>query len=389
MIIDWGVIRRSIGGKLTATEKEALDRWLNAAARNREFYQEVCEYYQNDTPFDLPEERFLAYKMDFERRVATKLAQRRKKRIGRYMRIAAAIVLPLMVCAGVVWSVSELGWLGGEEPIRPGVIKAIVYNMDDGEHTVLTIEDSEEPARNRKEGGARGGSQADAAATQPGALHPAEADNVSRRRVVIPRGAEYPLVMQDGTTVWLNSSSELIYTVDPNARERRVYLSGEAYFDVSHDPDRPFIVVADSVEVRVYGTSFNVNTRSGRFVQTIVERGSVSVTAAGEPEKMLKPGEMGQFDRTTGKIEIHNVKVDHYLGWKSGVYIFENKPVEEILTELAMWYDVEVSYPNDAARAQRFSGSLPRNRDLSELLELMEKTTRVHFEIEGRTVVVK
>ncbi len=208
-------------------------------------------------------------------------------------------------------------------------------------------------------------------------------------KVVIPRGAEYTLRMSDGTVVHLNSSSELIYNPGSGGRERRVELKGEAYFDVSPDPQKPFLVIAEDVTVRVYGTRFNVNTRSSKYIDTVVEEGSVSVTADGEPEKMLRPGDMGQFDRSTGKVEIHQVDVSHYLSWQSGTYVFENRTIEDILSELSIWYDVDVEFPNRAAGGQRFSGSLPRNRELSQLLQLIEKTTRVHFEIDGRTVIVK
>lgn len=383
MSIDWTIIRRSIEDQLTESETAALEQWLGESESRRAFYRDVCMSYSRQTGFDLSDERFREYKHDFETRLGIRLARRARMRRRRlWMRVAAAVVLPLLLCGGALWTASRIGWLQGQEPIRPGVVKAIVYNMDDGQHSVFTIEDADLPPRGRSDGGSRTAAAARQADPEP-------ADGSITRRVVIPRGAEYPLQMQDGTTVWLNSSSELVYTVDPEASERRVELTGEAYFDVSRDPERPFVVVAGDVEVRVYGTSFNVNTRAGNFIQTIVEEGSVSVHAGGEPEKMLEPGQMGQFDRATGKVEIHNVNVAHYLSWKSGIYIFENKPVEEILTELSMWYDVDVAYPNDKARMQRFSGSLPRNRELSELLELMEKTTRVHFEIEGRTVVVK
>lgn len=380
MNIDWILIRRSIDGPLTEQERAELNEWMDGSPQNRAFYEDVCAHYARGGQADISEEKINRYKKDFESRLAAKIARRRGKSPRRLMKVAAAVLLPLMAAGGFLWYISGRQEIKEQPVIEPGVVKALVYNMETGRQAVVTRSDSDTLNRDKArniENTVRYNTP-DQDDTAPTTL-----------KIVIPRGAEYTLEMYDGTIVHLNSSSELTYNTNPNSPERRVELKGEAYFDVSANPGKPFVVTAGETEVKVYGTRFNVNTRSRKFIQTIVEQGSVSVRAGGDAEKMLRPGEMGQYDRTTGKIEISQVNINHALSWQSGIYIFENKTIEDIMGELSIWYDVEVAYPNASARLQRFSGSLPRNRELSELLRLMEKTSRVNFEINGRTVVVE
>lgn len=381
MNIDWIIIRRSVEGGLTVDEQTVLDKWLAESPTHRAFYEDVRSHYRHGQRIDIPEDKLQRYKADFELRLARRMVPGQHKPRRPWLRVAV-VLLPLIAAGGLLWTLMQRQE-AGSPVIEPGVIMAMVYNMDTGEQAVITVDRSDTTAQQSAQNidnilprGAAAGHRSDEAADQTW-------------KVAIPRGAEYTLRIFDGTVVRLNSSSELTYNPDPDARERRIELKGEAYFDVSPDPQRPFIVTAEDVTVKVYGTRFNVNTRSSKYIDTVVEDGSVSVTADGEPEKMLRPGDMGQFDRSTGKIEIHQVDVNHYLSWQSGTYVFENRTIEDILSELSIWYNVDVEFPNPAAGSQRFSGSLPRNRELAQLLQLIEKTTRVHFEIDGRRVIVR
>jgi ferric-dicitrate binding protein FerR (iron transport regulator) len=376
MNIDWMIIRRSVAGGLEDGERAELDRWLAQSPLHRSFYDDVLAHYRGDGVAEMPDRDLQRCKNDFESRLARHMALgAHRRRLRRRWRVAA-VLLPLMVAGGLLSTLTERRGGAQTDAIAPGIVKALVYDMNTGTQRVVTEADDAMPMP----------------MPMPERQAPCEIADSSPNttlRVVVPRGAEYTFRMPDGTVVHLNSSSELICDTDPDASERRVELKGEAFFDVSPDPLKPFTVIAEQVAVRVFGTRFNVNTRSVKYIDTVVEQGSVSVTARGEPEKMLRPGEMGQFDRSTGKVEIHRVNAAHYLSWQSGTYVFENRTIEDILSELSIWYDVDVSFPNPAAGRQRFSGSLPRDRELQQLLQLMAKTTRVRFEIEGRTVVVR
>ena len=210
----------------------------------------------------------------------------------------------------------------------------------------------------------------------------------TENQLIVPRGGEYAIVLSDGTRVWLNSASELKYPVHFAGDMRRVYLKGEAYFQVAHDRQKAFIVVTDDIEVKVYGTEFNINTRVADYVQTTLVRGAVSIKTERSAEKMLKPDQLAQFNRLTGETEIKNVDVSNYIGWKSGVYIFEDKSIEQIMDELSLWYDIEVFFRNNTSRNRHFSGSLPRYREIDDMLKVIEKTSHVRFEVKGKTIIV-
>ena len=146
--------------------------------------------------------------------------------------------------------------------------------------------------------------------------------------------------------------------------------------------------MTDDIEVKLYGTEFNINTRVADYVQTTLVRGAVSIKTERSAEKMLKPGQLAQFDRLIGETEIKNVDVSNYIGWKSGVYIFEDKSIEQIMDELSLWYDIEVFFRNNISRNRHFSGSLPRYREIDDMLKVIEKTSHVRFEVKGKTIIV-
>ena len=215
-----------------------------------------------------------------------------------------------------------------------------------------------------------------------------ENEVIAMNTVSVPAGQRTNITLPDGTNVWLNARTTLQYPVTFSQKQRTVFLKGEAYFQVAHDRQKAFVVVTDDIEVKVYGTEFNINTRVADYVQTTLVRGAVSIKTERSAEKMLKPGQLAQFDRLIGETEIKNVDVSNYIGWKSGVYIFEDKSIEQIMDELSLWYDIEVFFRNNISRNRHFSGSLPRYREIDDMLKVIEKTSHVRFEVKGKTIIV-
>ena len=166
-------------------------------------------------------------------------------------------------------------------------------------------------------------------------------------------------------------------------KERRVWLEGEAYFEVTKDAAKPFIVEVNGMEIKVYGTQFNVNTRRDDQMQTTLVEGSVSVKPKGLAEVRLV------FNKLVGRVTVREVDVLSYVAWQRGNYYFENKSIGEILDELSLWYDIQVFFMNNEVSNERFSGYLPRYEEIDELLSLIEKTSHVRFEIKGRVIVVR
>lgn len=206
----------------------------------------------------------------------------------------------------------------------------------------------------------------------------------------VPRGGEFRVKLSDGTVVHLNADSELRYPVAFSERERGVYLKGEAWFEVAKDQKRPFYVTADDVRVRVYGTSFNVNTHGAKVIQTVLVEGVIGIRSSGDnaPEVRVQPGQLAEYSRTDGEIRLKEVDVRQYTAWKEGIFYFDDKTLEDILGELSRWYDVEFEYGSDKAKELHFSGYLKRYDDVRKILATVTESTGVKFVVKGKTIVV-
>ena len=206
----------------------------------------------------------------------------------------------------------------------------------------------------------------------------------------IPIGGFYRLTLSDGSHVWLNSVTELRYPVSFNETERKVELNGEAYFEVSPDSTRPFIVMTNDVEIKVYGTEFNVNTYLTGRVQTTLVKGKVGVRVRTTAQEiLLRPEQLAEYTAADQQIQIKDVDLYSYIAWKDGEFVFQGETIEEIMERLARWYDVEVTYADEAVRRKRFTGIINRYEDMEKILRLMEGPATLHFEIKGNTVTIR
>ncbi len=204
-----------------------------------------------------------------------------------------------------------------------------------------------------------------------------------------PRGSKViNLTLADGTKVWLNSESSLTYPVTYVGNERKVEVTGEAYFEVAHNASKPFIVtnVAKNVEIKVLGTHFNVNSyKDEKVMKTTLLEGSVRVSLGGK-SVVIKPGEQAEIGVGSG-MTVQKVNVEEVVAWKNGRFIFNSASIESIMRQAARWYDVTVIFENKSN--ETFSGRLPREANLSELLKMLAATGSVEFNINGKEIIVK
>lgn len=216
------------------------------------------------------------------------------------------------------------------------------------------------------------------------------ADDSCRRmnEVYVPRGAEFNLVLSDGSHVWLNSDSRLRYPSVFRGDVREVEVSGEVFFEVARDERSPFVVKVEGLEVVVLGTKFNVNTRVAERIQTTLVEGQVKVNLPAGQSVVLESGEMASANVVSGEVRSEQVNVQKYVAWRYGRFCFEEATMEEIMRELALWYDVEVEYRNGALKSERFTGSLPRSESIMEILKKIEQTTYVHFHVAGNRIII-
>ncbi|MEZ2445026.1 FecR family protein [Chitinophaga sp. RCC_12] len=205
--------------------------------------------------------------------------------------------------------------------------------------------------------------------------------------ITTPRGGQYQLTLADGTKVWLNASSSLRYPANFSGKERRVELTGEGYFEVARNESMPFHVKANSIDVEVLGTHFNINSyKDEPVIRTTLLEGSVKVTS-GKQDSRLKPGQEASVI-TNGDIKLQDdVNTEEVIAWKNGMFQFKAADIETVLRQAARWYDIQIEYKGGISA--RFSGQISRSANAEQLFKILELTNKVRFEIHGRNIVVK
>lgn len=200
----------------------------------------------------------------------------------------------------------------------------------------------------------------------------------------VPSGADYYVQLGDGTKIWLNCESTLRYPVNFSKNERKVFLDGEAYFEVKKSERWPFIVTTDKMDVRVTGTTFNVKSYAHEAViHTTLVEGIVFVN-----EQRLHPAQQFVMNKETQEIDIKNVDTEIYTGWVEGMFVFKNQRLENVMSDLARWYKVEVFYMNPSTKDIRFSGNLGRYETIDDLLQIIEAIDKVSIVRKGNTITI-
>lgn len=213
------------------------------------------------------------------------------------------------------------------------------------------------------------------------------ASEIKYNKVEIPRGGEYQIVLGDGTRVYLNAQTELRFPESfASSEQRLVYLSGEAYFEVTKNPSKPFVVQCKDYAVKVLGTSFNVNSYEGdETSKTTLATGKVEIDMDGK-QTILNPGQQAIIKN--GEVNVKEVDVEVYTTWMFDNFRFQSESIQEIMTKLFRWYAIDVFYMNESVRNYHFTGYLPRYAKIADVLELLSLTTNIKFDVEGKTVIV-
>jgi transmembrane sensor len=203
-----------------------------------------------------------------------------------------------------------------------------------------------------------------------------------------PVGGTWELVLPDGTHVWLNNTSSLIFPSSfQNHKFRNVSLTGEAYFEVAKDKAHPFIVKSGQQEIRVLGTHFDVKAfPEEQFISTTLIEGLVQVRTAGVKDgRQLVPGQQALVSGAA--ISVIKADSEQVLAWKNGYFSFDNTPIAQVMRELARWYTIDASFKGEPS-PEGLSGRISHAKDISQVLKALEATGAVHFKTEGRRVTV-
>jgi len=201
------------------------------------------------------------------------------------------------------------------------------------------------------------------------------------------KGQTYPVLLSDNSRVWLNSESSIRFPVSFAPGERKVQITGEVYFEVAHDASKPFIASVNGVDIQVLGTKFNINAYNDEeAIRTTLIEGSVRVSKGGQ-KKQIKPGQQAQVISNDIKV-VDNVDLDKITAWKQGLFAFKGDKLQDVMKDLARWYNIDVVYEGSGTQDVEITGNIFRNWNLSEVLKILS-TLNIDSRIEGRKLILK
>ncbi|WP_341837222.1 FecR domain-containing protein [Chitinophaga pollutisoli] len=372
------LLQRYYAGNIGENEAAELDLLLQDGRYDALMQEVLSDLAAAVQPMDLAAE-------DMDRMVTriNELKAPAKVRILPWRRIAAAAIFVLAIGTAGYWAITSQG--KAEQEVRnfggdalPGSDKAIL-TLGDGSRIDLT--DAANGALAAHGGG-------NAVKTGQGLLaYNASGDPVQFHTLATPRGGQYRLTLPDGSTVWLNAGSALRYPTAFGKKERKVELTGEAFFDIKPDAQAPFIVqIRNGGDVMVLGTAFNIQAYADEpGSRTTLLQGAVMMRN-GQEQHLLRPGQAMRLEGTD-MILNDQADVEAATAWKNGLFLFRDAPVETVMKQISRWYDVEIVYEKGIVK-EYFNGTIPRNVPLSKVLELLELTGLVHFTINGNKVTV-
>ena len=372
------LIQLDLLGVLSPEEKGKLENWINESEKHRLFFHKIkkelnVSEIRNFLQTDVED----AWK---KMREKTFGASPVRPRIGLRWLKYAAMAVPVVLSLTLWYTWKEKEKMENKQAIVARLSPVLI--LDNGEEYQLDPTEQTEIFVNE---------EIKAHQTGGGLIYDTTAREEENKynRIEVPRGSEYWVVLSDGTRVWLNAATELKYPVTFNTKERRVYLKGEAYFEVAKDTNRPFYVETEEVKVRVLGTVFDVNTHYTRGVRTVLVEGAVALEWDNQKEIRMKPGELADFDRTKAEVTLKEVDVTSYISWKEGYFAFEDETLEEIMHTLSLWYDKEFFFVGQRSRTLHFSGHVRRYERIETILSAINEVTGVEFQMKGKTILIR
>lgn len=372
-----GFIRQT----LTEEEHDELDDWVAASDDNYRLFDELTDEKNLSKALDwyekLKKEQALKktkQRLSFNRPKSGKLFSK----FWHYA-VAASVVIAVGLTIYFSSNKSEKPKIANNvrQDIMPGANKATL-TLDNGKVILLDSEGTDTTLENgikilRQNG------EVVYNATGTGA-----GNDLVYNTLSIPRKGQYKLVLPDGSKVWLNAESSIKYPVAFTGNERNVFVTGETYFEVAKDVQKPFRVSFNDMEVEVLGTHFNINAYNDEpSLNTTLLEGSVKFSK-GSISRILKPGQ--QLQLNNDEIKVINVDTSAVVAWKNKEFKFVNAPIEVVMRQVERWYDAKIIYKDKVTF--HFNATIDRSEPVSKLLHFLQETGEVNFQIEDNKIIV-
>lgn len=381
-LISW-LICKQILGTITDEEQQVLSEWRKQNEHNEAAYQRLLDTDRQQVEFH--RSRMTDYHRplaDMKRRLGidNELTETyRGNNTWIYKMVAAAAVVLLIFGATHLFKgTRDTAPVGGDSPsttlaqteILPGTTKAVL-TLDNGEQLQL---DANSSIPKNSSHGARSAEE-----------------QVAMNNLTTPRGGEFKITLEDGTEVWLNAQSSLRYPETFEGNERRVEVTGEAYFKVAKNAEKPFYVVSGGQEVRVYGTEFNVHAYNDEAtIYTTLVEGSISLRPinGNKSELMLTPGNQAVFDKDEASAHVRKVDTEMVTSWRNGTFVFEDQTLEQIMRTLSRWYNFQYEFADRKIAKTVFMGSIPRYGSFGEVVEIFDKIGGIQLRLHDGKVII-
>ncbi len=377
------LIALDMSKQISDEEKEILNNWLNSSETNKQIYSRIVS--KNNYA-----KRNAAYKeIDVEagwKKVAEQVSQVPNRRIlPVLLRYAAAIFIPLTIVAATYWYIADITEksVAPIAQIVPGTKQAILV-MADGSSVNLTNDSIKSMVENDGTVINKSGNKL---------IYNEQANSKAQKQmfntIIVPRGGEYSLVLADGSRVHLNSMSKLVFPVNFSGNTRELKLEGEAYFEVTKDKTKPFIVSIRGMQVRVLGTSFNIKAYNNEpMVYTTLVEGKVQLNLESDKSTLgiLNPDQQAVYSTNSHTVEIQQVDARNIAQWTSGKYFFKNERLEEIMKTLSRWYDFNYRFDDESLKNIRFEGGLNKYDSIEPILDIINKTGKIKVSVNGKDV---
>jgi ferric-dicitrate binding protein FerR (iron transport regulator) len=367
------LVQRFFDDACTAEEKEELAAWIDMPGNDEPLSELLRNAWEQHTPNTVMPE-------DMSERLLTAMFREEQQPARlRYLRwVAAAAVVILAITAG--W------WLMQKEKPAPQIVdNKIIEPGSNG--AILTLADGRKLVLDSIKNGVIAMQGNTSVHINNGQLvydAAASAGDISYNTMTTPRGRQFQLVLPDGTNVWLNAASSITYPTSFSGNERKVSISGEAYFEVAKHATKPFKVTIDNNNtIDVLGTDFNINAYKddGRIRTTLLE-GKIRVGQA-----ILQPGEQAVAAPNVPVSIDGSVDLAQVIAWKNGIFNFSNASLELVMKQLERWYNIDVRYEGKPP-VFKINGKMDRGLSLQEILDWLSKMD-LKYSMKGRTVIVE
>ena len=376
------IIQKSLKGKLSESEEKLLSDWRKVSEENEHAFQRMIS--EDFYTVGMEQLETYDYRVAYGRFLQKKYQRRRKRRFLISMARVAAVALPFVMAVVLYVGLNR----EEEQTLRPSLASNILPGTS---KAVLTLANGQMIPLGKETTDSTiitDGTQISASGSGITYADGGESEAVVYNKLDIPRGGEFCLTLSDGTRVWLNSETSIQYPVVFGTKERRVFIQGEAYFEVAKDAKKPFTVQFMSSSVTVLGTSFNIRAYpEEKQSQTTLAEGSVRIYSPGS-SMLLKPGEQAEVKALSGEMVKKEVEVKTFTSWKDGRFVFEQEPLENIMRTLERWYDIRVIFRDEGAKRISLSGNLKRYGDFSQVMNMLQMTGDVRFELHGNDVYI-